>query len=127
MKIDPFMVTTAVFGLSAISIYARSEIYRGKAAFWKHRAEAQLDRIASLHVARNKAHAELSRLKDGARRGGYATAAKRQAIINERKAVTCSMLTVAPLRPRDEVVADIRASRASRNSGADAVAAKKGG
>lgn len=128
--IDPFMITTGI----ATAVAAGALIYsRAMAEIVKERDEAAITALRLFCTANERARsaeAVLERQRQqrliASRLGTAASQKKAAAKLAARQTDTHAAIAQGTLRPRAEVVADVAAKRAAKNSGAGVVASKTG-
>jgi hypothetical protein len=134
MPIDPFLITTVVFGVSTVALVTALDSSKRRAKFWiSYSKEMQIqlwfrDQALDRHEAAARKLAEQRRA--AAAKGTAASAAKARALKAQeqferpmRAAKTIEALRTTPMRSREAVVAGVKAARSRKQqSGAGAAA-----
>jgi hypothetical protein len=134
MPIDPFLITTVVFGVSTVALAAALDASKRRTKFYigySNDLKNQLwfrDQALERHEAAARKLAEQRR--SAAAKGTAASAAKARALKAQddferpmRAAKTIEALRATPMRSREAVVAGVKAARTRKQqSGAGAAA-----
>lgn len=129
MIIDPFAVAAVAAGGAAVVLALKAHDQYEDARFWNALFvdETARSRRLQVELLGHKAREieEMHKRSQIARLGGKAKAAKVQAEATASRDRTNTEIGVTSFRPREEVVAAIRANRAARNQSPAGVAANR--